>query len=266
MKEIVLYILSGLSALAALSALFLSGNLSPVPGLGLILVVSAVLQGWVALRLHRTWKRLSLGERAANPILNQLRWLFAIGGTFLALDIIPHVLLIIIGVNVQIITIAHWTAHIILFIYLVMAARLSISYFNPRWRNVATIFVIAVGLAALFVSAMRPDTLINIPGSAYPLLASHPLYAIFNTLLNVASAGIFGAYLVVMSFFQRDSSTMIRALLLGMGFLCIVVMGYIIHFSHTPMTPLYIYTAAIGWSLFTGLSALSTASRRSAEM
>ncbi|MDP3646437.1 MAG: hypothetical protein Q8R25_05100 [bacterium] len=256
MKEIILYIVVGLGGIFGFYYLSSSGSLAPVPGLGFILGTSAILQLWVAVRLTQAWARLGPNERAADPLLNQMRWLFTVGGIFLAYDVIPHVVLIMNGVDIRTITIAHWTGHLVLFVYLILAARLAVSFFNPQWKNRATIFVTLIGLAALAVSAAKPDFLVEIPGSAYPFLQSDRLYAFFNMLLNVSAAGIFGAYLILMGLLKARGLTRVRSLLFGLGLLSLVVGGFLIQYSHSKHTAIMITVSFTLWSLLTGLSAL----------
>ncbi len=259
MKETLLFILFGLFAGVSFYMLTVSGLVGPIPGLGLILATAAVLQWWVAIRLNIAWKRLSPSERAANSILGQFRWIFIVGGLFFTVDLVPHVILIMLGFDIHTVTIAHWTAHLLLFLYLMLAARLAVSMFNPQYKNIATGFVFLVGTGALVSSLMYPDTFAHIPNSVYPLLSSNPVYAFFNTLLNVASAGIFGLYLVIRGLASRDSRVRIRAVTFGLGIMSIVVMGILIHYIHSPYTPLMVDIVAIWWSMLTGISALYAA-------
>lgn len=263
MKEITLFIVVGLVALLGGLYTLQAGFLPPVPGLGMILGVSAILQWWVALRLWGAWNAMPPSERAANQVLGQMRWLFTFGGIFLTIDLLPHVILVMTGFNEQTITTAHWVGHIFLFIYLIVAARLAVMFFNPKWKNPVTIFVALVSLAALAMSAMRPDYLVQIPGSAYPFVSSDPLYAMFNMISNITSVGIFGLYLIFMGLFKATGPTRVRALLFGIGFQAEVIMGFLIHYSHSQYTALYIFTVAITWTLFTGLAALYAARWRS---
>lgn len=266
MKETSLFTLVGLGSIAVFYYLTTNGLLAPVPSLGFILGVSAILQAWVAVRLTQAWGLLGPNERATNPLLNQMRWLFVIGAGFLAYDIVPHVILIMNSVDIHTITIVHWTGHLILFVYLILAARLAVSFFNPPWKNRATIFVTLIGLAALAVSAAKPDFLVEIPGSAYPFLASDRLYAFFNMMLNVASAGIFGAYLVIAGLLMARSANLVRSLLLGLGLLSLVAGGFLIQYSHSQYTALMIDASFTGWSLLTGLSALYGATWRGSRV
>lgn len=260
MKEIALFFSVGIVALLGGLYALQTGLLAPVPGIGMILATSAVLQWWVAIRLHGVWKGMGPAERAANQILNQMRWLFTFGGVFFTIDVLPHYLLIVTGFSENIITIGHWVTHLFLFVYLIIAARMAVMFFNPQWKNYATAFVVLISLAALTVSAIKPDHLVTIPGSAYPLVSSDALYAMFNMISNVTSAGIFGLYLIFMSFRAGiASSVRIRALLMGVGFQGLVAMGYLIHYSHTPYTAALIYVASIVWAMLTGLSALYAA-------
>ena len=256
MKEIILFIIVGLAALLGGLYTLQAGLLPPVPGLGMILGVSAILQWWVALRLWGVWSTMSPSDRAANPILNQMRWLFTFGGIFLTIDLLPHVVLVMAGFGEQVITTAHWVGHLFLFVYVTIAARMAVVFFNPRLKNPVTIFVALVSLAALTMSAMRPDYLVNIPGSAYPFVSSDPLYAVVNMISNIISVGIFGLYLIFMGLFKATGPTRVRALLFGIGFQAEVIMGFFIHYSHSQYTALYIFVCSIVWTLFTGLAAL----------
>lgn len=262
MKEISSFIAVGLIALIGGLYTLQAGILAPVPGLGMILGVSAVLMWWVALRLRNDWNRLSPSERANAQILNQMRWLFIFGAIFMTFDLFPHVILVVSGFDEQTITTAHWVTHLFLFVYLIIAARMAVSFYNPRYKTHATVFVGLVSLAALTVSAMRPDYLVHIPGSVYPLVSSDPLYAMFNMISNVTSAGIFGVYLILMGLLGRSgTTTRIRSILLGIGFQGLVALGFLIHYSHSANTAAMIFVASIVWSLGTGLGALYGRSR-----
>ena len=262
MKELLLFIAVGLLVVVGGLAALQAGFLAPVPGLGMILGTSAVLQWWVALRLHRAWKAMSPSQQAANPTFNLMRWLFTLGGIFLTIDIFPHVVLIMAGMDEQTVTIAHWVAHLFLFAYLIIGVRFAVSLFNPKWKNGATSFVVLVSLIALSVSVIRPDYLVHIPGSDLPLLSSDPLFAVFNMISNVTSVGIFGLYLIVMGLMAGNWSVRIRAILMGMGFIALVTSTYLIHYSHSQYTAFLIFISVISWSLFTGISALYAAKWR----
>ncbi len=260
MKEIGLFFAVGIVALLGGLYMLQAGILAPVPGLGMILGASAILQWWVALRLRGAWNAMPPSVQTNNQTLNQMRWLFTFGAIFLTVDLFPHVILVMSGFSEQTVTTAHWVAHLFLFVYLIIATRMAVMFFNPRWKNYATGFVVLVSLAALSVSAVKPDYLTNIPGSAYPFVSSDPLYAMFNMISNVTSVGIFGLYLIIMSLRSNVSwSARIRAILLGLGFQGLVAMGFLIHYSHTQNTAMYIYIASIAWSLLTGLGALYAA-------
>jgi hypothetical protein len=239
-----------------------AGKLSPVAGLGFILVSMAVLWWWVSYRLHLIWAGYTPEEKATNKLVNDLRWMFAAGAAFWTIDVIPHVVLVILGIPVEEVTIVHWTGHILLFLYNILAVRIAVSFFDPRWKNAATIFVGIVSLIALTASALHPDFFVTIPGSAYPLLHSDPTYAAFNMASNIFSVGLFGLYLIVKGLLEKDRTVRIRALLMGVGIAMEVPGGFFIQYGSSPYTPLYIYVTFTLWALLTGISAIYSAKQR----
>ncbi len=264
MKEITLFFVVGIITLLGGLYALTEGHMAPVPGLGMILGVAAILQWWVAIRLQIVWSGMAPAQRAANPVLNQIRWLFTFGAIFATLDLFPHVILVMAGFSESTVTLAHWVTHLFLFIYLIIGARMAVMFFNPKWKNYVTGFVVLVSLAALAVSTMRPDYLSNVPGSAYPFVSSDALYAMFNMISNVTSVGIFGLYLIFMGLFRRvDFTVRVRAILMGVGFQGLIALGFFIHYSHSQYTAIMIYISVIVWALLTGLSALYAARWRS---
>lgn len=258
MKEIIGYSVFSIALLATMYALFFTGNLAPVPGFGFILGSMAILMWIVSFRLNTKWKSMTAVEKSTFGVLNELRWFFILGAVFFTIDLIPHVFLILGRASIEVVTTAHWTSHLFLFAYNVMAARLAMSFFNPRWKNPATVIVALVGGSALVASLIHPDFFVYIPGSEYPLLSSDATYAFFNIVSNLSSAGVFGLYLVYKGLTESSSAVRVRAMLMGAGLLCVVPAGYIIHYVHSPYNPILIYTAFTGWALFTGVSALLT--------
>ena len=258
MKEIMGYTVFSLALLATMYVLFFTGNLAPVPGFGFILGSMAVLMWIVSFRLNRKWNSMTPTEKSMYSVLNELRWFFILGAVFFTIDLVPHVVLILAGSSIATVTAAHWTAHLLLFAYNVMGARIAMSFFNPRWKNQVTIIVALIGASALVASLMHPDYFVTIPGSEYPLLSSDRTYALFNMISNITSAGAFGLYLVYKGLTESNSAVRARAVLMGLGLLCTVPAGYIIHFVHSPYNPILIYTAFTGWALLTGISALLT--------
>ncbi len=264
MSEIKSFSIFSLALLAIMLGLFYTNNLGPIPGFGFILGTMAVLSWWVSYRLNQTWKGMSQQEKAQVPVLNELRWFFIIGALFFTIDIIPHVILVVVGADVGTITIVHWAGHVFLFTYNVLGVRIALSFFNPRWKNPVTIFVALVSAAALAASALYPDTLVYLPPavSKYPLLHSNHVYAAFNMVSNILSIGLFGVYLVFMGLFRASGSARTRAVLMGIGLLCEVVSGFYIQFGTSPDTPAYLFTLFTFWGLFTGVAALDTIRNR----
>ena len=256
MKEIQVFTALSLLLLATLFALFFTKIVDPIVGSGLMFATLAILSWWVVYRLWQVRLRMPERERVVNYAFNDLLWMFFFQALFIGLDFIPHVVLIGLRVNVETITIAHWTSHFFLFIYLIFAVRLATSMFNPGWRNNATIGVGIVCAIALVMSLLNPDLLITIPTSKFPLLHSTPLYSIFHMAANILSVGIAGLYLLVKGFAASDARIRVRAILLALGFLDDVWLGWVSHYSSSPHTPLYLYTGFVFWVLLPGLSAL----------
>jgi hypothetical protein len=259
--ESLIYLVVGVAVLFSSYGL-LGAGVQPVPVLGLIFAGAFILSLWVTLRLHNAWQKLSPAERANNLVLDQMRWLFTFGTLFVGFDSFPHVILPILGFSDQFITTAHWVTHLFLFVYLIIAARMAVSFFHPEWKNYATAFVVIVSIAALAVSLMKPDYLVYIPGSVYPLVSSDPLYALFNMISDLTSLGLFGVYLVINSLTHGTLTTRIRACLLAIGFWANCWVGYLVHYSHAPNTFQLIYTGLILWTVCTGLGALYGATWR----
>lgn len=251
---------SGVSVgfLLLMFALFFTGNWSPVPGLGYVIGSAAIMFGWVSMKLTKSIKAIGQERQQEAALINELRWFFVFAAIFAAVDTIPHVLLPIFYPDVSLITTTHWLAHLILFITSVLAARFSIAFFNPNHKNKVTIFVTLVGMIAIATSIIRPDTLFYIPGSPYPLIHSDILYAYFNQVLNVASFGLGGAYLLIRGFMSNVPVVRTRAILIGVGLMSEVAVGYVIHFVSSPLTPVIVYILFVGWFGFLGTGALYT--------
>ena len=256
-----LYLLFGI-AVPVTSIATLNAGYQPVPVLGITFAGSLLLFLWVTIRLQYAWKKLSPAERANNPTLDQMRWLFTLGTVFIFCDSFPHVILPILGFSDQFITTAHWVAHLFLFVYLIMAARMAVSFFHSEWKNYVTALVVLISIAALAVSVMKPDFLVYIPGSSYPLVSSDPLYALFNMITLAASLIIFGLYLIVNSLIRGTLTTRIRAFMLGVGFWGNATIGYLVHYSHAPNTFQLIFIAFAIWTTGTGFAALYGATWR----
>ncbi len=241
--------------------LFFSGNLDPVPGIGLIFIVGSTLAGFIAYRLYRARMRMDPGERARAVALADLQWYFTVLCIFWLVDIFPHVLLIIAGVSVSVLTTTHWAAHVFLFITVVLTVRIATSFLNPAWKTRATILTGILMVSALAFSAVRPDHLDYIPGSVYPLISADPYFSHFYTFASTVSAGFFGLYLVLRGLAALNSLG-IRMVLMGLGFISQVAIGVVIAYVHVWYTPALIYTLIICWVMFPGMSALMSVSKK----
>jgi len=245
--------------LAAIEALFFAGKLPPVPGIGLIFVMGSSLAGFIAYRIYKARKSSAqYGQEGA--VLNQLQWYFAILSFFWIVDIFPHVFLIVAGVDVGILTITHWTAHIFLFLTVILSARIATTFFNPKMLVPATVFTTVLMLIALGFSIVLPDHLAYIPGSDYPLISANPLFSHVYTFASIVTAGFFGLYLIFKGLASPASMRM-RAILLGLGFIFQVLIGMVIAYLHTWYTPALIYLFIWGWVVFPGISALMSTRR-----
>lgn len=262
MSDIKIFSFVSLGALALMYISFFTRALSPVPSLGLIFITMGLLLGWVSIKLTRTWNALSPTEKDNFRILNELRWFFVVGALFFSVDLVPHVVLPIIYPEPSTVTIAHWLAHLVLFINSILAARIAVAFFNPELKNVVSVAVALIGLSALVVSLFKPDTLVYIPISKYPLIQSDRLFAWFNLLSNLASFGFAGVYLLIRGLMSPSTVVKTRALLLAIGMFCAPFIGYLIHFVVSPYLPLMLYTLFVAWAGFMGASALYTSEKR----
>ncbi len=262
MKSILYYVLFAVTLLVVMFVLFFTKNLPPVPGLGFILGTMGVMVGYVAMNLSKAWGSMSESERAHMNILNDLRWYFVLITMFFFVDTLPHVILPIYYPDVQTITTAHWLAHTILFVSGILAARIAVSFFNPRLKPIVTIVTALIGMTALAISFVRPDSVIYIPTSEFPLIASDRTYAIFNLIFNLTAFFLPGVYLIIRGIGATNRVAKIRASLLGIGFLLPAGIGYFIHFVKSPYLPVILYVMFVGWAIFQGSSALYTAKTR----
>jgi len=243
--------------LGGMEWLFFSGNLAPVPGIGFIFVVGSSLAGFVAYRIYRARQSPSAPTGQQGIVLAQLQWYFLTLCAFWVVDIFPHVLLIMWGVSVQILTITHWAAHILLYTTVVLAARIATTFFNPRMQTRATIFASVLMVISLAFSVVFPDHLAYIPGSAYPLISAHEYFSHFYTFASIVTAGFFGLYLIYKGL-GSQAPLRLRAISLGLGFIAQVLIGMVIAYMHTWYAPAFIYLFIWAWVVFPGISVLSS--------
>ena len=237
MKEIRVFVAISLAQLAVVLLLFFTGNLPAVLSIGWSLASMGILLGWVAYRINRSWHSMTPEEKQRFPVLGQMRWVFITVTVFYLIDLIPHVLLVIYYPDERTVTTAHWFAHVFLFVFAVLASRMALSFFHPRLKNLATGIVSALAVVALLMSAYRPDHLIFVPDSKYALLSSDYAYAMFNMVINVIAFGLSGLFLIIRGTQARERIARVRSILIGVGFLCSMMVGYVVHFVHNLYVP-----------------------------
>ncbi|MBI5457888.1 hypothetical protein HY971_04160 [Candidatus Kaiserbacteria bacterium] len=251
------FVAVSLAMLGAMEALFFTGNMPPVPGIGFIFVAGSSLAGFIAYRIYRARKSPGAPGGQQGEVLKLLQWYFVTLCVFWIVDIFPHVFLIMGGASLQTLTVTHWTAHIFLGLTAVIAAGIAMTFFAPRFKTRATIFTVILMAAALAFSAVYPDHLAYIPGSEYPLISADPLFSLFYTIASIITSGFFGLYLIYKGLGSQAPLRM-RAVSLGLGFVAQVLIGVVIAYMHTWYAPAFIYLFIWAWVVFPGISALSS--------
>lgn len=262
MKEVKIFASVAIGLLILMYALFFAGKLAPIPGLGLIFATMILLYGWVNYRLATRSRFFVFASKEQADFHKEVRWLFISAMIFIVLDIFPHVIFPIFYPDQVWITRSHWLAHVFLFIQGIFAGRVAVTFFRPQYKNLITIFIAIIGISALSASLIYPDIIFYIPISKYPLIRSNIIYAWFNMVLNIASFGLAGIFLLIGGFRSADNFTKTRAILFGIGMISLPLIGVFIQLPQLfpsailPYLPPILYTLFISWSGFLGAAAL----------
>jgi hypothetical protein len=147
-------------------------------------LVGAFFLSWATIKIERVWQQLPPHERRDQPFYS-LRLFFIANTSFLFFVLLPTYLMVIGGAGIDLITTVNWFAHALLALVIVLYARLLIGLYDTKWVPSVTIFLIILGLASLVGSAISPDSLVSVPGAAYPLVKPSPLFSFFQIVMLV---------------------------------------------------------------------------------
>lgn len=203
------------------------GVIGPIPYGTFTFSFATLICFWLAISLKRTVSET--GDTALASLLETLRNYFLVMGIFFFFDGIAHVGIPALYPVDVVAGHMHTFSHVFFFIGNAIIMRIPISFINPGWKNYASALMGVIGAVAVGWRFLNPDRLIYAFGpDRPPILAVDQTSGLFFLAANALGLLLPGLYLIYLGLRSVDSTTRIRALLLGLGMAIFFTIGPVI--------------------------------------
>lgn len=253
-----LNILTSLTLLSVIMAVlfFAYPNLvAPIPYGSFAFALTMATCFWVAARI-----KTLLGdtfETELTSLLRTFRNYFLVMGTFFFFDGIAHVAIPALYPVDLVASHMHTFSHAFFFIGNAILIRIPISFINSRWKNMASILMIILGIIAVGWRIFNTDKLVYAFGpSSPPIIITDNTSGIIFLITNVLALLVPGLYLLYKGFKTLDVETSRRSSLLGLGMIIFFSIGPVIDIFPGPYLQLLIHLLLASSFFFMGASVL----------
>lgn len=195
---------------------------------------------WLAFRLRRTVAYTT--DSSLASLLETLRNYFLVMGIFFFIDWFPHIGIPVFYPIDIFASHAHTFAHVFFFIGSAILIRVPLSFINPAWKNYGSLLMGIIGVLTVGYRFLNPDRLVYIFGpDRAPIIVVDSVTGIFFLVANGLGLLIPGFYLIYLGLRRGDSTTKVRAVLLGLGMAMFFSIGPVIDLIQNQYTQLLIH-------------------------
>lgn len=246
----ILAVFSVVSIGLAVLFFFSPGIIGPIPYGTFTFGFATLICFWIALRLGTTGT--AAGDMSMSSLISTMKAYFWIMGTFFFFDGIAHIGIPVLALHhypnlspSQFDLLAghfHTFAHIFFFAGNAVLIRIPVSFINARWKNAASLVVVAFGVITVGWRFNHTDKLVSIFGPTIPpIILTDKASGLLFLVVNIYALLLPGFYLMYRGLRSAEHDVKVRAFLLGLGMAIFFSIGPVIDLVQNQYTQLLIH-------------------------